>query len=62
MVDLHNPTRKSSTALCWLSSKGMTSRLRAHRPIGPYLEDRTTIDFADQMSGAIRGYQTPPGY
>ena len=29
---------------------------------GPYLEDRTTIDFAERLAGVIGGFQAPPGY
>lgn len=30
--------------------------------VGPYLEDRTTIDFAARLKEIIGGYQPPPGY
>jgi amidase len=30
--------------------------------VGPYLEDRTPIDFADKLSKVIGGYEPPPGY
>jgi amidase len=30
--------------------------------VGPYLEDRTTIDFARRLSDLIGGFETPPGY
>lgn len=30
--------------------------------VGPYLEDRTTIDFARKMADVIGGYERPPGY
>jgi len=30
--------------------------------IGPYLEDRTTIDFARKLADVIGGYERPPGY
>jgi amidase len=30
--------------------------------VGPYLEDRTTIDFARRLTGLIGGFQPPPGY
>jgi amidase len=30
--------------------------------IGPYLEDRTTIDFAKKLADVIGGFQPPPGY
>ena len=30
--------------------------------VGPYLEDRTTIDFARKLADVIGGYQRPPGY
>ena len=29
--------------------------------VGPYLEDRTTIDFAARLAGVIGGYAPPPG-
>jgi amidase len=30
--------------------------------IGPYLEDRTTIDFAQRLASVVGGFQPPPGY
>jgi amidase len=30
--------------------------------VGPYLEDRTTIDFARKMADVVGGYERPPGY
>ena len=30
--------------------------------VGPYLEDRTTIDFARKLADVIGGYERPPGY
>jgi amidase len=30
--------------------------------VGPYLEDRTTIDFARRLAGVIGGYEQPPGF
>jgi amidase len=30
--------------------------------IGPYLEDRTTIDFAKKIADVIGGFQPPPQY
>jgi amidase len=30
--------------------------------VGPYLEDRTPIDFADKLSKLIGGFEPPPGY
>ena len=30
--------------------------------VGPYLEDRTSIDFAEQLKDVVGGYQPPPGY
>ena len=29
--------------------------------VGPYLEDRTTIDFARRLGAVIGGYEPPPG-
>jgi len=29
--------------------------------VGPYLEDRTTIDFATRLADVIGGYTPPPG-
>jgi len=29
--------------------------------VGPYLEDRTTIDFAERLADVIGGYAPPPG-
>lgn len=30
--------------------------------VGPYLEDRTTIDFAERLAEVIGGFAIPPGY
>lgn len=30
--------------------------------VGPYLEDRTTIDFARRMAEVVGGFEPPPGY
>ena len=30
--------------------------------VGPYLEDRTPIDFARRLTGVIGGFEPPPGY
>lgn len=30
--------------------------------VGPYLEDRTTIDFAQRLAGVVGGFRRPPGY
>jgi amidase len=30
--------------------------------VGPYLEDRTTIDFAKKVADVIGGFQPPPGF
>jgi amidase len=30
--------------------------------IGPYLEDRTTIAFAEAVEGVFGGFVPPPGY
>jgi amidase len=30
--------------------------------VGPYLEDRTTIDFARRLADVIGGFEIPPGY
>jgi amidase len=30
--------------------------------VGPYLEDRTTIDFARRLGDVIGGFEPPPGY
>ena len=30
--------------------------------VGPYLEDRTTIDFASRLSDVIGGFTVPSGY
>jgi amidase len=30
--------------------------------VGPYLEDRTTIDFAERMAKVIGGFKPPPGF
>jgi amidase len=42
-----------------LSKDGLPIGIQA---IGPYLEDRTTIRFADLITREIGGYQRPPGY
>ncbi len=30
--------------------------------VGPYLEDRTSIDFAARLEGVLGGFEEPPGY
>jgi amidase len=30
--------------------------------VGPYLEDRTVLDFAAKLAGVIGGYEPPPGF
>jgi amidase len=30
--------------------------------VGPYLEDRTTIDFARRLASVVGGFEPPPGY
>jgi amidase len=30
--------------------------------VGPYLEDRTSIDFARRLAEVVGGYERPPGY
>ena len=30
--------------------------------VGPYLEDRTTIDFARRLAEVMGGFEPPPGY
>jgi len=30
--------------------------------VGPYLEDRTPIDFARRLAGVIGGFEAPPGF
>ena len=30
--------------------------------VGPYLEDRTPIDFTRRLADVIGGYEAPPGY
>ena len=30
--------------------------------VGPYLEDRTPVDFAGRLAAVIGGYEPPPGY
>jgi amidase len=30
--------------------------------VGPYLEDRTTIDFARKLGDVVGGFKRPPGY
>jgi amidase len=42
-----------------LSKDGLPIGVQA---IGPYLEDRTTIRFADLVTQEVGGYQRPPGY
>ena len=42
-----------------LSADGLPVGLQA---MGPYLEDRTTIRFAELLAQEIGGYQRPPGY
>ena len=42
-----------------MSQEGLPISIQA---IGPYLEDRTTIEFASLVGAEIGGYQRPPGY
>jgi amidase len=42
-----------------LSKGGLPIGIQA---IGPYLEDRTAIRFADLVTREVGGYQRPPGY
>jgi amidase len=42
-----------------LSTTGLPLGLQA---IGPYLEDRTTMRFAQLLEREWYGFQTPPGY
>jgi amidase len=42
-----------------LTANGLPIGLQA---IGPYLEDRTPIKFAELMAEAMGGYRRPPGY
>jgi amidase len=30
--------------------------------VGPFLEDRTTIDFARRLADVAGGFEPPPGY
>ncbi|HEV8717191.1 MAG TPA: hypothetical protein VGX03_30770 [Candidatus Binatia bacterium] len=30
--------------------------------VGPYLEDRTPIDFARRLAEVVGGFEAPPGY
>jgi amidase len=30
--------------------------------VGPFLEDRTTLDVARRLADAIGGFQRPPGF
>jgi amidase len=41
------------------TSSGLPIGLQA---IGPYLEDRTPIHFAELLTREFGGYQRPPGY
>lgn len=42
-----------------LASDGLPVGLQI---VGPYLEDRSTIDFARRLADVVGGYVTPPGY
>ena len=42
-----------------LDPKGLPLGLQA---IGPYLEDRTTLRFAQLLEREWQGFQPPPGY
>jgi amidase len=61
--------------LAWISLAGMAYLPATVAPIeranglpvgvqiiGPYLEDRTTIDFAKRLADVVGGFQSPPGY
>ena len=42
-----------------LTSQGLPVGIQI---VGPYLEDRTTIDFASRLREMIGGFVAPPGY
>jgi amidase len=61
--------------LAWISLAGMAYLPATVAPIaranglpvgvqiiGPYLEDRTTIDFAKRLANVVGGFEPPPGY
>jgi len=68
--------RPYSEPMAWLGFVGMTYLPATVAPIGrtpdglpvgiqivgPYLEDRTTIDFARRLTDVIGGFEAPPGY
>ena len=41
--------------LCGLSGVGV-------QIVGPYLEDRTPIDFARRLADVVGGFERPPGF
>lgn len=56
-----------ATAAYLPSTAAPAGRTRAGLPVGvqivgPYLEDRTPIDFAGRLSDLIGGFEPPPGY
>jgi amidase len=42
-----------------LTSQGLPVGIQV---VGPYLEDRTTINFARRLNEVVGGFTTPPGY
>jgi amidase len=42
-----------------LSSTGLPVGIQV---VGPYLEDRTVVDFARRLAGVVGGFQAPPGW
>ena len=56
----HLPHRQGTTAIpIGMSKDDLPISIQV---LGPYLEDRTTIEFARLVGEEIGGYQRPPGY
>jgi amidase len=75
-IDVDGGPRPYSDQFAWLQAIGVVrlpvvvapiGQTAAGLPVGiqvvgPYLEDRTAIDFARRMGEVIGGYVTPPGF
>jgi amidase len=75
-IQVNGSTRPYLDSVAWAGVIGMaylpvtvapTGRTLPGLPVGiqivgPYLEDRTTIDFARRLAEVIGGFEAPPGY
>jgi amidase len=75
-VPVNGEPRSNAEALAWAGFVGAAGLPASVAPVGftgeglpvgvqivgPYLEDRTTIDFARRLAGVIGGYTPPPGF